>query len=128
MNAIKLLSQTAETVTISRADLEALLQAAEDAEDIAAVTQHRRDEARAGGHAASKANYLTAEEAKRLLDGENPVRVWREKRGMTQRALADAAKMQPGYLSEIETGKKPGSLVAYVAIAAALSITVEDLI
>ena len=127
MNAIKLLSQTAETVTISRADLEALIQAAEDAEDIAAVHQHRRDEERAGGYEAAKANYLTADEAKRLLAGENPVRVWREKRGLTQRAMADAAKMQAGYLSEIENGKKPGSLAAYIALAAALRIAVEAL-
>ena len=37
MNAIKLLAETPETVTISRADLDALLDAAENAEDIASV-------------------------------------------------------------------------------------------
>ena len=127
MNAIKLLAETAETVTISRADLEALIQTAEDVEDIAAVHQRRRDEEGAGGYEAAKANYFTADEAKRLLTGESPVRIWREKRGLTQRALAEAAKMQPGYLSEIENGKKPGSLAAYIALSTALSIPIEDL-
>jgi hypothetical protein len=37
MNAIKLLAETPETVTISRADLDALIDAAENAEDTASV-------------------------------------------------------------------------------------------
>jgi len=37
MNAIKLLGETQDTVTISRADLDALIDAAENAEDIASV-------------------------------------------------------------------------------------------
>jgi DNA-binding XRE family transcriptional regulator len=127
MNAIKLLAETADTVTISRGDLEALIQAAEDAEDIAAVQQRRQEEERAGGYEAAKANYFTLDETKRLLAGESPVRIWREKRGLSQRALAEAARMQPGYLSEIETGKKPGSLAAYTALSAALNVSIEDL-
>ena len=46
MNAIKLLAETPETVTISRSDLDALIDAAENAEDIASVRlQHARGEA-----------------------------------------------------------------------------------
>ena len=37
MNAIKLLAETPETVTISRADLDALTDAAENTADIASV-------------------------------------------------------------------------------------------
>jgi hypothetical protein len=74
MNAIKLLAETEDTVTISRADLEALVQAAEDVEDIAAVGRRRRHEESLGGYEMAKANYLTGDEAKRILAGESPVR------------------------------------------------------
>ena len=56
MTAIKLLAETEETVTISRADLERLVEAVEDAEDIAAVRLRRAEEARAGGYEVAKAN------------------------------------------------------------------------
>jgi len=128
MNAIKLLAETAETVTISRADLTALLDAAEDAEDSAAVRASKAAEDSAGGHAVARRDYFTAAEAKRLLDGESPIRVWREKRGMTQRALANAAQIRPSYLSEIESGKKPGSLAAHRALAGALGVPMESLL
>jgi DNA-binding XRE family transcriptional regulator len=127
MNAIKLLAETIDTVTISRTDLESLIQAAEDAEDMAAVRMRRRHEESAGGYEIAKAGYLTGDEAKRILAGESPVRIWREKRGLTQRALAQAAGMQAGYLNEIENGKKPGSLAAHTALAAALGVALDDL-
>ncbi len=128
MNAIKLLSETDDTVTISRADLNALLLAAEDAEDLTAVREQRAREEALGGYGRAKADYYTAEEAKRLLAGESPIRIWREKRGLTQRALAEAASIQTGYLSEIESGKKPGSITAHHALAKALNIPMDYLI
>jgi mRNA interferase RelE/StbE len=127
MNAIKLLAETTDTVTISRTDLENLIQAAEDAEDMAAVRMRRRHEESLGGYEIAKANYLTGVEAKRILAGESPVRIWREKRGLTQRALAQTSGIQAGYLNEIESGKKPGSLAAHTALASALGITLDDL-
>ena len=127
MNAIRLLAETPETVTISRADLEALIDAAENAEDIASVRAWNAFVAAAGRDAAI-ANSYTAAEAKRLLAGESPVRIWREKRGLTQRALAAAAAIPAGYLSEIEAGKKPGSVAAYRALAKTLAVQMEDLV
>ncbi|MGD0434210.1 MAG: helix-turn-helix transcriptional regulator, partial [Acetobacteraceae bacterium] len=108
MTAIKPLTQTKETVTLKRVDFEALLRKAEDAADLAAVDAHRAYEDRVGWETARR-NYLVADEARRLLDGENPVRLWREKRGLKQRTLAEAAEMAVSYLAEIEGGKKPGS-------------------
>jgi DNA-binding XRE family transcriptional regulator len=127
MNAIKLLAETDNTVTISRADLETLVQAAEDAEDTAAVRMRRRHEESLGGYEMAKGNYLTGDEAKRILAGDSPVRIWREKRGLTQRALAQASGIQAGYLNEIENGKKPGSLAAHTALAGALGVALDDL-
>ncbi len=103
-----------------------LLEANENVADLAAVRGQRADEAAAGGYEAAKASYYTADEAKRILAGESPIRVWRQKRGLTQRALAEAAAIQPGYLSEIENGKKPGSVPAYQALAHALSVRPEN--
>ncbi len=129
MNAIKLLAETPETVTISRADLDALIDAAENAEDLASVRAWNAYVAAVGRDAAITNSY-TAAEAKRLLAGDSPVRIWREKRGMTQRALAAAAAaaIPSGYLSEIESGKKPGSVAAYRALAKTLAVSMEDLV
>src|SRR5690554_1622122 len=52
-----------------------------------------------------------------ILDGENPVKVWREYRGMTQQQLAEAAEISPSYLSQIESGKRTGSAEVLKAIA-----------
>ncbi|MCY4383698.1 MAG: helix-turn-helix transcriptional regulator [Nitrospinae bacterium] len=65
--------------------------------------------------------------AGRLLAGENPVRVYRNHRGMKQGDLA-AAGVHPVYLSQIETGRRTGSTRTLAAIAEALGVTVDDLI
>ncbi len=69
-----------------------------------------------------------AEVLDRLLAGQNPIRVYRVHRGMTQGALAAAAGIHPVYLSQIETGKRTGSARTLAAIAEALGVTVDDLI
>ncbi len=45
-----------------------------------------------------------------LLEGGNPAKVWREHRGLTQKKLAGAAGISVPYLSQLETGKRKGSL------------------
>lgn len=105
-----------ETVTISRAEYDALTERLEDLEDILAAMQAR------GGHS------MPLEWAKRIMEGENAVRVWREFRGLSLRALATKAGVSAGYLSEIETGKKPGSVDAYKALAEALDTSVDWLV
>jgi ribosome-binding protein aMBF1 (putative translation factor) len=127
MNLIKPLAETEQSVTLSRADFEALVNAAEDAVDIAAVRAHHAYEDRVGWESARR-SYLTGAEARRLLDGESAVRVWREKRGMTQRALADATSIAVSYLAEIEGGKKPGSAAALCQIAKELGVPMENLV
>jgi DNA-binding XRE family transcriptional regulator len=127
MTVIKPLAETPETITLTRADFDALVHAAEDAADLAAVEAHRSYEDRVGWETARR-NYLTADEARRLLAGASAVRVWREKRGMTQRALAEAAEIAVGYLAEIEGGKKPGSAGALRRIAGVLDVPMEELV
>jgi mRNA interferase RelE/StbE len=127
MNGVKILSETPDTVTVSRGDWTQLLSELEDALDRAAVVERRSHEA-AKGMQAARRNYLTAREARRLLDGESPVKVWREKRGRSQRELAAAAGVGAGYLADIETRRKPGSVAALGSLARALQVQIEDLI
>ena len=127
MNGVKILSETPETVTVSRGDWTQLLSELEDALDRAAVVERRRHEERKGKLAARR-DYLTANEARRLLEGESPVKVWREKRGRSQRELAAAAGVAAGYLADIETRRKPGSVLAVAKLAKALQVSIEDLL
>ena len=64
----------------------------------------------------------------RLVMGEQPVKVWREYRGLTQAALARAARITPAYLSQIETGVREGSVRVLTALARTLQVDVEDLV
>ena len=58
-----------------------------------------------------------------LAAGEqHPVKILRKFRGMTQLQLATASGLSRPYLTEIETGKKPGSISALKAIANALNV------
>ena len=70
---------------------------------------------------------VPAEIANRLLDGENPVRVWREHRGMSVKDLAAKAGLSPPYLSQIETGRREGTMKSMAAIARALRVDLDDL-
>jgi DNA-binding XRE family transcriptional regulator len=63
-----------------------------------------------------------------ILDGENPVKVWREYRGMTQQELADAAGISAAYLSQIETGKRAGKTAVLQSIARAMNLDLDDVV
>jgi len=63
-----------------------------------------------------------------LVDSQNPIRVWREYRGMTQRQLAKVAEISVPYLSQLESGKRKGSTSVLSAIARGLNLTLDDLI
>jgi mRNA interferase RelE/StbE len=105
-----------DTVTIPRAEYEALKARSEDLDDIIA------------GHAAMTGATLPHDYAMRIINGESPVRVWRDYRGMSAAALADSSKVSRAYLSEIETGKKPGSVEAYKSLSAILRVPIEALV
>ena len=120
------MSEKSETVTLCRAEYEALIERLEDAEDLAAVAAAEAREAALGKQEA-RADYLPIELVRRLSAGEHPVRVWRAHRGLGRDALAAAAGIAPSYLTEIETRRKPGSFAALAKIAAALRISLDDL-
>jgi len=127
MNVIHPIAQTEDTVTLRRSDFEMMLEAVEDAEDIVALRTAEAREKEIGKEAA-RADHLPADLVMRLIAGEHPVRVWRERRGMSPRALADKAGLGRSYLVEIERQKKPGSVAAYRRLAGALGVAVDDLL
>ncbi|MDG2617726.1 helix-turn-helix transcriptional regulator [Thermoleptolyngbya sichuanensis XZ-Cy5] len=63
-----------------------------------------------------------------MLEGAHLVRAWREYRGMTLQALADAAGISKGCLSQIEVGKRTGTAATLKKLAAALGVPVGALV
>lgn len=109
-------------VVLTEPDFERLVAAAEDAIDIAAAV--RFQQALADG----TEELIPAEVVNRLLDGESPIRVWREHRRLKAKELATAADITAGYLSEIESGQKQPTVPILQVIAKALQLTVDDLL
>jgi len=64
----------------------------------------------------------------RLVNGDSPLRVWREYRALTQATLAQKAGIDKTYLSQTGTGRKQGSVAALAQLASELSVDVDDLI
>lgn len=116
------IAETTDTVTLSRTDWLAMIEALEDAKDHAAAAAHDREVA-AGG----KIFTIPGEIIRRLIDGDHPVRVWRDHRGLSVRGLAGAAGISSGYLTDIENGRKPGSAEALSRLATALDVPMEEL-
>ena len=98
---------------MTREDFDEVL---EDAAEAAAYARTRGEES------------LPIELADRLLAGENPVRVWREHRGLSLAALADQAGVGKGFLSQIENGRRTGTIETLKKLARALELDLEDLV
>ena len=109
-------------VALARGRYEQLVELVEDAADAAAVERFKER------LAAGEEELLPSEMVDRMLAGENLVRVWREHRGLTVSALAEKAGIAQPYLSQIETGKREGTLQTMKKIADALRVTLDDLV
>ena len=77
--------------------------------------------------AAGQDEFIPAEFAEPILDGESPVRGWREYRGISIKELAARAAISAAYLSQIEGGSRNGALATMKALAVALSLELDDL-
>ena len=104
------------------AEYRRLAEAAEDAEAAAFIDRFRERPA------AGDEDLVPAEVVKRLLAGDNPVHVWREHRRLKSGDLAAMANLSQAYISQIEGGKREGSLAAMKANAETLRVTIDDLI
>ncbi|WP_439576044.1 helix-turn-helix domain-containing protein [Phreatobacter sp.] len=104
-----------ELVVISRRDYDALLARLgdEDAED--RMTLLLAAEARAE-------QPLPSEVSAAVLSGASLVKAVRQWRGLTQSALAEAAGINQGFVSEIESGAKGASPETLARLAVALGV------
>jgi DNA-binding Xre family transcriptional regulator len=109
-------------VVVPEAEYGRLVEAAEMARDVALADESRRK------FASGEDELLPIEMVERMLAGENLIRVWRTHRGMSVRALAEKAAIAQAYLSQIETGRRTGTIETMKRIADALNVMVDDLI
>ena len=109
-------------VVVPESEYNALVRAAEDAADTAAVMRFRER------LAAGEEELVPSHIVDRLMNRENPIRIWREYRGMSASDLAEAAGIATPYLSQMETGKRTGTVETLRDIAKALHVTIDDLI
>jgi DNA-binding XRE family transcriptional regulator len=68
------------------------------------------------------------EVVRRLSEGDAPVTVWREHRGLSRQELAMAADIQTDLLDAVEGGKEDVPLRKMYAIACALRVDLDDLV
>lgn len=110
-----------EYVVLPWLDYQALIEAAEDAVDDARINAFQQK------LASGEEETVPAAVVDALLAGANPVKVWREYRGLTQDALATRAGISKAYLCQIETGKRTGAMKTLRTVAESLGIQVDDL-
>ena len=110
-----------EFAVIPYADYRHFLELLEDEADALTVAEFH--EAYAAGR-----EFLVPEEiVRRELAGESPVKLWREHRGLTQQELATQARISKPYLSQIETGKRQGTVETLSALARSLGVPLDVL-
>ena len=111
-----------ETVTITRAEYDRLCATEEDFDDLRAALAVR-DRIDSGTE-----ELVPAAVADRLIDGESPLKVWREHRALSQSALARASGVSRVQIADIEAERATGSARTLRALADALRVTVDDLL
>lgn len=119
MGAQRILTPSGETMVVMPLDeYEALL----DAADIAAADRVLKNIAE------GRDEFIPSEMVDRMLGGENLIHVWREYRGLDVAALADKSDISADYLADVEAGNSYLSEAQLARVAAALNLTVDDLI
>lgn len=111
-----------DVAIMERAEYERLVALVAEAEENAGtarlVAQARKD-------IAEGAPLLPLEVADALADGENPIRLLREFRGFKQVELASMIGITQGYLSDLENGKRKGTLELHQKTARALGVPLD---
>ena len=101
-------------------DYENLLERLEDAEDIATANDIKRKITRC-----EEETFPAEVIHSIILDKKNPVKVYREYRGLTQQELADKVGIGLSMIKKIESGFTTGSLETIKSIAKVLNVDVE---
>ena len=105
-----------ELAILPRTAYEALIDAADEAQDLADVRARRGEPT------------LPLEVGMAVIKGEmSPVEAWRKEHGLTQAQLAEKADVRTATISDIESGKSRGRFDVMQRIAAALGLGLDDL-
>jgi DNA-binding XRE family transcriptional regulator len=111
-----------EVAILPRKDYELLLaKASEIDEDVgtARIVAHAKKGIAGGGL------LLPKDVVDRMASGENPVRVLREWHGETQMSLSSKTGLSQGFISDIENGRRVGTVAALKLIANALGVPLD---
>jgi len=114
-----------EVAIVPRKDYELLVaraaEADEDAGTARIVAQARREIASGGP-------LLPKDVVDRIANGDNPVRVLREWRDITQMYLSFKTNLSQGHISDIENGRRVGTAAALKLIANVLKVPLDLLV
>ena len=114
-----------EFAVLPRKDYEALVAKAAEADEdagTARVVERARKDIAGGGP------LLPKEIVDRMANGENPVRVLREWRDITQMYLSFKTNLSQGHISDIENGRRTGTPTALRLIANVLNVPLDLLV
>lgn len=64
----------------------------------------------------------------RLLEDENPIRIWRQYRRLTLEQLADATGISKPYLSQVENGRRQATVNVLGRLACALAVDFDQIV
>ena len=108
-----------EYAVVPMEDYPRMVASLEDLADIEAIDQALRED-RFG-------DSIPGEIVSAIINGVLPLRAWRLYRKHTLASLAERTGISNSYLSQIENGKKPGTLDIYRRLAAVLGVEPDDL-
>ncbi len=111
-----------EWAVIPYKEFEVIQKAIEDAEDIRDIEENLRRIQK------NKEIVIPGEITFAILDGGNPIRVWREYKKIKLNELAKIVGISASYLSQIENGKRNPTIDTLKLIATALRVDPEVLI
>ena len=115
-------TEKGEIAILPRKEYEALAaKAAEADEDIGSA----RLVARARKEIAAGAPLIPKKIVDRIANGENPLRVLREWRDMTQLELSSKTDIGQGYMSDLESGRRKVTTTALKKIAIAMNVPLD---
>ena len=114
-----------EVAILPRKEYEALAAKAAGADEDAGTA---RLVARARKEVAEGAPLVPMEVAERIASGEHPIRALREWRHMTQMHLSSRTNLGQGYISDLESGRRTGTVTALRVIAKELRVPLDLLV
>ena len=97
-------------------------------EEMSRLSEAMRDIHAYDAGLADEGEAVPQEMMRRLVVGESPIRLWREHRGLTRTELAEQAQIDKTYLSQLESGRKVGSVAVLRRLATTLSVDLDDLV